>query len=151
ALATNMRVDLPPLFGRVADIAAVCHLLAEHRLVTIAGPAGIGKTKLAQAVASQLRPRFPDGVWIVELAALTDGASMAGTIARALGFAPSGALATVPGLAQALSSLSLLLVLDNCEHLLGAISACVDALLERAPKVTVLTTSQEPLHVSGEQ
>jgi predicted ATPase len=136
------------LHGRAADIGAVVQLLSDHRLVTIAGSAGIGKTRLAQAVANQLRPRFRDGAYLIELAPLADGALIPSTVARGLGFAASKE--TAENLAHALSSLSLLLVLDNCEHVIAAASAFAAAIQNLAPRVTLLATSQEPLHVNGE-
>lgn len=149
---TNLPASLPALHGRVADIATVCQLLAEHRLVTIAGPGGIGKTRLAQAVASQLRARFSDGVWLVELAPLEDdGELICCTVARTLGLSDDRAACTIEGVARALSSLAVLLVLDNAEHLIGRVGALTEALLKAAPGVHVLVTSQEPLHVGSER
>lgn len=148
---TNLPAELPLLYGRTQDIVAVLQLLSEHRLVTLAGPGGIGKTRLAQAVAHQLRTRYADGVWLVELAALTDGELIAAGVARTFGFAPEKEMATVDGVARALSPLSALLVLDNCEHLIGAAGAFVAALRRAAPRIDVLATSQEPLRVDGEQ
>jgi predicted ATPase/DNA-binding winged helix-turn-helix (wHTH) protein len=148
---TNLPAGQSPLHGRLDDIVAVVRLLSEHRLVTVAGAAGIGKTRLAQAAAAQLRPRFSDGAWMVELAPVADGALIASTVAKLLGFAVGKDIATVDGLARALSSLSLLLVLDNCEHLIAAASGFAAALLKSAPRVTILATSQEPLHLHDEQ
>ena len=140
------------LHGRVNDIAAVFRLLGEHRLVTLAGAGGIGKTRLAQAVANQLRSRFPDGVWMVELASVGDEPEqICSALAGVLGLTASPLAGNADDLARALSSLDLLLVLDNCEHLVDSASTLVRALLERAPKVHVLVTSQEPLHARGEQ
>lgn len=140
-----------PLHGRVPDIVALLRLLGEHRLVTVAGASGIGKTRLAQAAAHQLRTRFADGVRFVELAPVGDGALVAATVARALGFAASGPVATADGAARALSTLSLLLVLDNCEHLVASVGALAEAVLGAAPRVVLLATSLEPLRVQGEQ
>lgn len=148
---TNLPAELPPLYGRTQDLVAVSRLLQEHRLVTLTGPGGIGKTRLAMAVAHPLRPRFPDGVWIVELAALADGELVAGAIARTLGVAPGKGPMTPESVARSLASLDALLVLDNCEHLLGAAGACVAASLAGAPRLRWLVTSQEPLHIAGEQ
>jgi len=149
---SNLPATGPALHGRVNDIAAVCRLLAEHRLVTLAGAGGIGKTRLAQAVANQLRSRFPDGVWMVELASVGDDPEqICSAIAGVLGLTSSPLAGNADNLARAMSSLDLLLVLDNCEHLVDAAGALVRALLERAPKVHLLVTSQEPLHARGEQ
>ena len=149
---SNLPAAGPALHGRVNDIAAVCRLLGEHRLVTLAGAGGIGKTRLAQAVANQLRSRFPDGVWLVELASVGDDPEqICGALASVLGLTASPLAGSADSLARAMASLDLLLVLDNCEHLLDSAGALVRALLERAPKVHVLVTSQEPLHARGEQ
>jgi predicted ATPase/DNA-binding winged helix-turn-helix (wHTH) protein len=148
---TNLPLAQAPLHGRIDDIVEVVRALSEHRLVTVAGAAGIGKTRLAQATAMQLRPRFADGAWMVELAPVADGALIPSTVAQMLGFAAGPEIATVQGVARALASLSVLLVLDNCEHLIPAAGAFAAVLLEAAPRVSVLATSQEPLHVRGEQ
>jgi predicted ATPase/DNA-binding winged helix-turn-helix (wHTH) protein len=148
---SNLPSEQSPLHGRVADIVAVLRLLSEYRLVTVAGAAGVGKTRLAQAVAHQLRSRYRDGVWIVELAPVADGALVASTVARVLGFPSGKDIGTVDGAARAFSTLSLLLVLDNCEHLVAAISEFASAVLKSAPNVSLLATSQEPLRLRGEQ
>jgi predicted ATPase/DNA-binding winged helix-turn-helix (wHTH) protein len=148
--SSNLPADLIALHGRVADIATVCGMLAEHRLVTLAGSGGIGKTRLAQAVAHQLQPRFADGVWMTELAPLRDGALIADNVARALGLAGGDRVFDAHRVAKALSSLSLLLVLDNCEHLIDAASLFAEQIVRAAPKLRVLATSQVPLHVGGE-
>jgi predicted ATPase/DNA-binding winged helix-turn-helix (wHTH) protein len=145
----NLPAEPSTLHGRVADIVTVLGLLSEHRIVTVVGPAGIGKTRLAQAVAHQLRARFADGVYLIELAPLADGALVVSTVARALGLGASRE--TAEDLAGALSSLSLLIALDNCEHVIAAAGQLVAAIRKLAPRVAVVTTSQEPLHIPGEQ
>jgi predicted ATPase/DNA-binding winged helix-turn-helix (wHTH) protein len=135
----------PILFGRVADIAALCTAVQAHRLVSIVGPGGIGKTRVAQAVAHQLRSRFCDGVWMVELASLAPAGEVAATIARTLGVNFTPGHAGDEGVAHALRAQSLLIVLDNCEHLLAAACSFADALLRSAPNAQLLVTSQEPL------
>ena len=147
---SNLPADLPPLFGRIGDIAAVYRLLSEQRLVTIAGPGGIGKTQLAQAVASQWRGRLRDGVWLAELAALGDPQRVTLTVAQALGLSGSAAHASAAGLARALRGHEALLILDNCEHLLAGAAELVQALLRGAPRLRVLATSQEPLKLADE-
>lgn len=146
----NIPPALAPLHGRVADIAALCRLLDAHRLVTITGTGGIGKTRLAQAVAHQLRERAPDGAWLVELDALTDGDELPGAIVRALSLNHDAAR-SVEALARALRPLSVLLVLDNCEHLVEPVATLLAALLPQAPRLQVLATSQERLHLPDEQ
>lgn len=149
AQAGNLPSDDEPLFGREADLNAVCALLAEHRLVTVAGAGGIGKTRLAQAAAHRLQADFADGVWLVELAPMTDATLVASSIACALGVsldAPAGA----EQLAPRLGDRRLLLVLDNCEHLVDAVAALAATLLHTCPTLRLLTTSQEPLKLAEE-
>ena len=147
---SNLPASLPPLFGRVADIAALCRELSQHRLVSIVGPGGIGKTRVALAAASQLRSRFADGVWVVELASLADAGDLPGSVARTLGIASAQERASDDSVARALRTQSLLVVLDNCEHLAAAACAFASALLRAAPKAVLLVTSQEPLKAGDE-
>ncbi len=145
AALPEVPTELPALYGRSEDVAAVRDLILRHALVTVVGPAGIGKTRLAEAVARDLRDRFVDGARLVELAPLADPTLVAITVARAIGLVTGD-----PGIAleltvQALSDRRLLLVLDNCEHLLDAVDQVVAALRKGAPRVHVLATSQELL------
>ena len=145
----NLPSDDEPLFGRDTDLTTVCTLLAEHRLVTVAGAGGIGKTRLAQAAAHRLLADFADGVWLVELAPVSDPALVASSIACALGVsldAPAGA----EQLAARLGDRRLLLVLDNCEHLVDAVAAVATTLLHSCRTLRLLATSQEPLKLAEE-
>jgi predicted ATPase/DNA-binding winged helix-turn-helix (wHTH) protein len=146
----NLPELLPPLYGRRDDLAHVRALLDEHRVVSIVGAAGIGKTRLAQAAADQLRDAYEDGVWLVELAALSDGELVATETIRALDLPQSHGEAAVRSIAHTLRAQSLLLLLDNCEHLLEAVAAMVDAISQTAPEVRILITSQEPLKTAAE-
>lgn len=146
----NLPPALPPLHGRIGDIAAICRQLEAQRWVTITGPGGMGKTRLAQAVGQQLRGQFRDGVFLVELAALADGAALPGTIAHALGLPGKAAQASAEALGRALSSLELLLVLDNAEQIAAAVAPLAVTLLAQAPHLTLLVTSQTPVRGSGE-
>jgi predicted ATPase/DNA-binding winged helix-turn-helix (wHTH) protein len=147
---SNLPAAAAPMFGRVGDIAALCRLLQQHRLVSIVGPGGVGKTRVAQAAAHQLRSRFADGVWLVELAPLADAAELAAAVGRTLGVPSLPGSARDGDVAHALRAQSLLLVLDNCEHLLEAACRFAGALLDTAPQVSLLVTSQEPLKHAAE-
>ena len=146
---TNLPPELPPLYGRAEDLPALRALIEAHKLVTVVGPGGIGKTALAQALAHQLRGALDDGVWLVELAPVADASLVASTVAGVLGVS-LGAEAPSETLARALSTSRMLIVLDNCEHLLHAVAALAAALHRAAPNVRLLATSQEPLKVSQE-
>ena len=148
AAPTNLPSHLAPLFGRDDDIAAVREQLQRHAVVTIAGAGGMGKTRVAQAAASGLGERFADGVWWVELAALSDPELLPATVGRVVG-AHVGESA-VASLVATLAPRHTLLVLDNCEHLLDAAARLVEAICAGAPDVRILVTSQEPLRIAQE-
>lgn len=150
-IPTNLAAELPPLYGRDDDLGAIRAFIDAHRLVTIVGPGGIGKTRLAEAAAYSLRQHYPDGVWLVELAPLTDGAMLPGSVAHALGISLSGLRAPCDELVATLEAQHLLLVLDNCEYLVEAVVALSQALLDRAPGTHLLVTSQTPLGLPAER
>lgn len=151
--ALPMPPDPGPLYGREADLAELLARLSQHTLVSLVGPGGIGKTRLAWAAAREAFPRFGDGVAWVDLSALDDGARVPAAVARALDLALPERLAAEPAAAVAavLRARHLLLLLDNCEHLLDAVGTLVEALHRLAPRVHVVATSQEPLRVAHEQ
>lgn len=154
----NVQSPLSPVIGRDAELQALNTLLPARRLLTLTGPAGMGKTRLALAVAWAQRTAWRDGVWFVELAALATDASADGAGAAALRAVLvqalqlySGASASADTLARALQPLHLLLVLDNAEHLLAPLAPLLTLLLAQASGLHVLVTSQEPLHIAAEQ
>ncbi|GLW05219.1 hypothetical protein Misp01_03490 [Microtetraspora sp. NBRC 13810] len=145
AVPGNLPFPVTGLVGRTGEIGRVTAMLAGHRLVTLTGPGGIGKTRLA--LESARARRDADGPWLVDLAGLRDAALLAATIAQAVGVAGAS---TTTALARALRDRRLLVVLDNCEHLVDAVRETVTALLARTPETRVLATSRETLGVAGE-
>jgi len=147
---TNLPEVVSDLIGRDDDLLGLLDFATNHRLVTLTGAGGIGKTRLALAVSRQLRSRFADGVWVAELAPLSDGALVPGTVAAAVGLEVPGGEMSFDSVAGALGRKTMLLVLDNCEHVVGAAARMVEALLRANPAVSVIATSREPLMVDGE-
>lgn len=136
--------------GRRREIAEVRRRLTSSRLVTLAGPPGVGKTRLALRVAEDVGRRFRDGVWIVELAGLRDPSLLAQEVARALGLHDASTSWAVENLAQHLGERRLLVVLDNCEHLVDACALLVDSLLRSGRGLHVLATSRRSLAIDAE-
>ncbi len=143
-------VALTSFIGRAGAIRDVAGLLDEYRLVTVTGPGGSGKTRLADLVARLLAGRFADGAWLAELAAVRDPAQVAAAVAAVLGIPEQPGLPTAEALADVLGRQQLLLVLDNCEHVIGAAAQLCAGLLAACDDVRVLATSREPLRVAGE-
>jgi predicted ATPase/DNA-binding CsgD family transcriptional regulator len=141
---------LTSFIGRDGPLREVAELLERCRLVTVTGPGGSGKTRLAGQVAGRLAGRFADGAWLVELAPVQDAAQVAGVVAAALGIREQPGIPVAEVLARVLSRQQLLLVLDNCEHVIGAAAALCAGLLAAADDLRVLATSREPLAVAGE-
>ncbi|HTS95554.1 MAG TPA: LuxR C-terminal-related transcriptional regulator [Streptosporangiaceae bacterium] len=141
---------LTSFVGRAAVVDEIAGQLGRYRLVTVTGPGGAGKTRLAGEVAEQVASRFADGVWLAELAAVRDPAQMTAAVAAALGVRDLPSVAAADALAHALARRQLLLVLDNCEHLIGAAAELCGKLLLAADDVRILATSREPLRIAGE-
>jgi predicted ATPase/class 3 adenylate cyclase/DNA-binding CsgD family transcriptional regulator len=142
--------QLSSLIGREVLVADVAELVRSSRLVTLTGVGGVGKTRLAVEIGAEVAVEFPDGVWMVELASVSDGDSVPAAIATALGVTPQGDVALIDTVADALAGRHLLLVVDNCEHILAAAASAIDVILNHSGSVKVLATSRESLGRDGE-
>jgi predicted ATPase/class 3 adenylate cyclase len=151
ARPNNLPLELSSFVGREAELRELRDLVAQHRLVTLCGPGGIGKTRLALQLGAELLDEFKDGVWFVALASTSDPKLIAQTIASALGIAEAAGEPSETTLLRQVAARRLLLVLDNAEHLLPSISKMVKMILDRAKDVCVVTSTQESLHVRGER
>jgi len=149
--AGNLGSDPPSLFGRDQEVSELARVLRDHAVVTLTGPGGVGKTSLARTVAHRLAGDFPDGVWLVELAALGEATQVPLAVASTLDVPAQEGLAAADAVVAWLAPQRVLLVLDNCEHLAGPVAEVVTKVRGRAPSVTLLVTSQVPLEVPGEQ
>jgi predicted ATPase/DNA-binding SARP family transcriptional activator len=156
---TNLRAQLTSFVGRDEEVARITKLLDESRLVTLVGPGGAGKTRLAIEAGSTLVDDVPDGIWFVELASVTDAADVPQTVLGSLGLRESHLIDqptklsprdATSRLLEALSDKQIVMVLDNCEHLVDATAQLVDQLLAQSPQLRVLTTTREPLGIFGE-
>jgi predicted ATPase len=141
---------LTSFIGRAGPVREVASLLQEHRLVTVTGPGGVGKTRLAGEVARRVAGRFADGASLAELAPVQDGAQVPAVVAAALGVGEQPGVPVGEVLARVLARQQLLVVLDNCEHVIGAAARLCAGLLGACDDVRVLATSREPLAVAGE-
>jgi predicted ATPase/DNA-binding CsgD family transcriptional regulator len=141
---------LTSFIGRAAAAAELTRLLDGCRLVTVTGPGGVGKTRLAAEVARRIADQFPDGAWFIELGAIAAAADVPAEVMSALDIPQDPGKPALEGIAEALASRRLLLVLDNCEHVLPAVAELCAILLDRADDVHVLATSREQLGISGE-
>src|SRR5215467_11665198 len=148
---TSLPYAVSELIGREVELREVALLAAEHRLVSLVGAGGIGKTRLALEVARHLLPRFPDGVFVAELAPLSSPELVPATVASALGLTHGAGTGSHERIAAAVGTNKTLLLIDNCEHIVEAAAGMAEALLRASPGVSLLTTSREPLRVSGEQ
>ncbi len=141
---------LTHFLGREADVALLTEQVEQERLVTLTGVGGIGKTRLAIQVAAEVEEEFAGGVWFIDLAALTDPAHLPHAIASVMGVREQAERSVQECLLDALAPQELLLVLDNCEHLLESCASQADILLSHAPLLHILTTSRQPLGITGE-
>ncbi len=154
--AGNLREQLGRFVGRDAELAQLREAVRSSRLVTLTGPGGAGKTRLAVEAAAALRPEHPDGAWLVELAGVTEPDGVVPAAAAALGAAgaalasPQPAGSTTELIVRHLAGRSLVLVLDNCEHVIGEAAALTDTLVGAVPGLRLIATSREPLGIPGE-
>ncbi len=150
SLPNNLPQQVTSFIGREKEVTEVRALLEKSRLVTLTGSGGSGKTRLALQAAAEILDGSGDGVWLVELAALTDPGLVPQTVANVLGLREEAGKSLTQSLAEHLKSKFLLLVLDNCEHLLDACASLADALLRNCPNVLIVATSREGLGIAGE-
>jgi len=147
----NLVLPATSLIGRDADVLKIKAALRTHRLVTLTGVGGVGKTRLALAVAAQLADEFPDGVWVFELAAVADPASVPDAVAAVLNITQQPGMSVSESVGAALEGRVRLLVFDNCEHVLDATASIVEAILVQSTTVRIVATSREGLGIADEQ
>jgi predicted ATPase/DNA-binding winged helix-turn-helix (wHTH) protein len=150
SVASNLPQQLTALIGREADLADLKARLSTHRLVTLTGSGGVGKTRLAIEAGSGLLDRYPDGVWLAELAPLGDAQLVTAIIADVLGVNLGGPTAAIDALVSALKSKHLLLIIDNCEHIIAEVARVAQALILSCPRLSILASSRERLAIAGE-
>src|SRR5215470_13046316 len=147
---TNLPVPSSELIDREVETRDAMDLVARHRLVTLTGAGGVGKTRLGVEVARQLLSDFVDGVWLTELAPLSDPSLVPVSVEVALKLALPDRAESIERVAAAFGDKRLLLILDNCEHVIDATARMAEAVLRAAPSAHVLATSREPLRAPGE-
>ena len=150
AMPNNLPAQLATFVGRERELSQLRALAGSSRLVTLTGAGGAGKTRLSLQVGAELLDGSGDGVWLVELAAVSDETAVAPAICEALGIAAQPGRPALETLLDALGPQDLLILLDNCEHLIDACAKIADAILRRCPRVHLLATSREPLNIDGE-
>ena len=147
----NLRQRTTTFVGRESELTELEATLREHRLVTLTGTGGVGKTRLALEVAGRLAPHFADGVWVIELAAVGDPGSVPEAVAAIFGITQQQGMSVTRSVAAALDGRSRLLVFDNCEHVLDAAAEMIEAILTLSSTVRILATSREALRAADEQ
>jgi predicted ATPase/class 3 adenylate cyclase len=150
ALPNNLPIARTSFVGRELDASQVKELLTHHRLLSLVGSGGVGKTRLAQQVGADLLDRYPDGVWFVDFAPITDPELVCSVVAQALGMTQQAGRRIDEAIPHWLKRKTLLVILDNCEHMLGPVAALVASVLNTAADVRVLATSRQALNVAGE-
>jgi len=147
---TNFPAVITPLVGRSAALQTLQALISAYRVVTLTGPGGIGKTALALEVARRVRGGFADGGWLVEFASLSDPALVPSAVASVLGLRLESSAITPEAVGRAIAEKHLLLVLDNCEHVIDAAATLTETLIRLCPRATILATSREVFQITGE-
>ena len=150
AFPSNLPLQLSSFVGREREIASIAKALHEARLVTLTGVGGVGKTRLSIQVAAEVLPHYPDGAWLCELAAAADPETLVQVVAATLGVSPRPGLDLAASILEYLRTRELLVVLDNCEHLLDAAGRLSEGILRECSEVRILATSREGLGVEGE-
>ncbi len=150
ALPNNLPIARTSFVGREQDVAQVKELLGCHRLLSLVGSGGVGKTRLAIQLGAELLDRYPDGVWFVDFAAITDPELVSSVVARALGMSQQAGRRIDEAIPYWLKRKKLLLILDNCEHVLEPVAALAASMLNKAAAVRILTTSRQALNIAGE-
>jgi hypothetical protein len=146
----NLRPPTTTFVGREQELTELETALKAHRLLTLTGVGGVGKTRLALELGARLMDDFPDGVWVIELAAVTDPAAVPDAVAAVLGIAQQPGRTVADSVAAALDGRRRLLIFDNCEHVLDAAADLIEAILRTSETISVLATSREGLRADGE-
>jgi len=149
-LPNNLPLQVTSFVGREKEVAEIKNLLGKARLVTLVASGGVGKTRTALQVGADLLDEYPDGVWLVELGAINDAESVPGAVAAAMGIKETAGRALFETLVAYLKSRRVLVILDNCEHVIGAAAKVADAFLHGCPAVRILATGREGLGIAGE-
>ena len=150
ARPNNLPIQHTSFVGREQDIADVTELLAQHRLLTLVGSGGVGKTRLALHVGAEVLDRYPDGVWFVDLAPISDPELVSSVTGQALGMRQQQGQRVDEAIAQWLKRKKLLIIFDNCEHVLEPVAQLAESILAATPDVTILATSRQALNIAGE-
>src|SRR5437763_14430379 len=150
AARNNLPQQLTSLIGREADLAEIKARLSDHRLVTLTGSGGVGKTRLSIEAGRSLLDRYPDGVWLAELAPLNDAQLVTSIIADVLGISLSATTSALDTLTSGLKTKRLLLIIDNCEHVISEAARIAEALMRSCPHLPILASSRERMAIAGE-
>ena len=150
AAINNLPQQLTSLIGREADLAEIKARLSSHRLVTLTGSGGVGKTRLSIEAGRSLLDHYPDGVWLAELAPLKDAQLVTSIVGDVLGVSLSASAGALDTLVSALRTKHLLLIIDNCEHVIGEAARVAEALMRGCPRLSILASSRERLAIAGE-